>query len=548
MMSHEVGGGCDWFGRRRAYWGQRLALALAGTAFFFGSHATAAPGDFVLTFTKTRPVGEFCGETDNYVRIHHQGTLDLIAQSNDKMDTDDQTFCIGCPDGLRLVQNLVTVGATRDPGTLVGAFTMELRDAGDFVCADGQIDFVPGPATTLDFQVDFINGTFSTLNTDVQQDQTGEFCITNFPGGSGLCWLAAVETLPHGTLTCDGTSSCGLVEDQSGFVVEELPGVFVSQLDNPRVSSFLALGPGLQGFRGRAEGRELSSTFGFQVELTKTFVGTNGVTFVDGPSPNLTYVVNRSQEEVSTNIEGTGSLYIEGDTMPFESAGISLMHTAQTLQWTSLPLGPGGPGAPGPVIESQSWRVHDDTIIVPVDVIELFRDSEDAPRGGIELARALVDDPIGLPSSPPQQSVHGLLLDVQEEFPRVPAGTGGLDLDLVDQFLRPDGIYAQCGIQFRLRSYLSIQIPDVIYDEGGEMAAGSTSTVPGCLLDFHDDFNGAEECMGPVGVGNGCSAMSSDPRLSFGDGIQDLATELPRQDLIAGVSTTGMFGSVRLPV
>ena len=167
-----------------------LAGATLAFALTLPGAALAAPGDVVFTFTKTWPVGEFCGETDNYVRFKEGGaTVGRTA----KMDTRDCTLGLNCQGAC--APSAMTCASPSIPATpSVRTWTMELLDEADGICAEGRLDFVPGAPETIQVELDFVDGKVRHSQSVVEQD--GEFCVTkgaNFSGGPGVCWTVAIE-------------------------------------------------------------------------------------------------------------------------------------------------------------------------------------------------------------------------------------------------------------------------------------------------------------------------------------------------------------------
>jgi len=389
-------------------------------------------------------------------------------------------------------------------GNPIATYRIELHDSGDSFCGGFQLDFVPGDASDLYFSVDFRTGVITVHHPNITVATDGETCLSNGPQGSGICFKATAE--PYAPATCDPNAPC---PDRALHAAEEIsPGAFISQFDNLRPIAPFVLKQGEEAWRGYEQPGSVpvSWSTGFVVELYAN-------TTPDAPpllNPTLnhgsleqTYALHRTAQERQQRLDSYSFL---GETAWFEGLGVPLNYDPISVRMAKRSFSKSVVGDPLPVEREFSplevWKLSQDTILVPVDVIEAYPTGS-APELGERGARALFDDPESID--------HGLFVhdafplglvrvSFQEDpFPLNEAllnGSFSPNFRTVAGIVRPDDIFVQCGIQFRLRSYTAIEVSEQAYDKGGKILDASSVHAP-CDFDFVRSDNLAQNCFAP---------------------------------------------------
>lgn len=310
----------------------------------------------------------------------------------------------------------------------------------------------------------------------------GEICLSNGPNGSGICFRASVE--PYALPTCDPNAPC---PDRSLHAIQELsPGAYLSQFDDLRPIASFVLNESEEATRGYAQPGNIpfSLSLGFGVELYANT--TPDAPPPPSPTPNhgslrQTYLLHRTAQERQQRLD---SMSFAGERAWFEGIGVPLTYDPISVRMAKRSLMNNPPPVEREFSALEIWKLSQDTILVPVDVIEAYPTGS-APALGELGARALFDDPEFMDHSfVVSASLGGLdqglvAVDFQEDpFPLNEAFLNGAfspNFRTVAGIVRPDDIFVQCGIQFRLRSYNAIEVSPLTYENGGRAQAGTAS-------------------------------------------------------------------------
>lgn len=319
-------------------------------------------------------------------------------------------------------------------------------------------------------------------------------------------------------------------------VIETSPGVWVSELDNPRPSTPIVLGPADEGLRAFQSGTQFSQTLNFEVE----FYASPLASPQDDPYSQFDWFGERTTNYGlyrDTNEQALQwSYYGPGSTMWFESSSVLLGHGGQSLQWSKYFWD--GSTMQRTFEPEQQWFLSGDTILVPVHVIEAYPTGGSPTYSQVE-AQLLFDGITNFQSTRhtvPGGQLEDYLLRVTNQT--VDAYRNYI-LRQVGQYYSPDDIFAQCGIQFRLASYVAVEVPTQIYE--GRVASDWPDD-PNCIMQYSTASPNSEACVVPWDrFTHGCSSGNlgvSDERKTAPQALRYLASQTARQNLITGQTFT----------
>lgn len=362
------------------------------------------------------------------------------------------------------------------------------------------------------------------------------------------------------TLVCTSTAVAQLTVPP--YVRVDEAGLHHSQLDNPRVPSSHVLSGAETWWR-----QESAQTFVF----TTWFSGVWGVpvtetagefwfdvpTSFTGAAPwNKPGAANKIWTTVPYSPAEYSNpptyVFIPGDTAPLEHSGVRVGRGVTRMETHLSDLS--GDDREGDVIASSRWTLENDVILIPVSVINFVLESEfvDAfenfdffipglGKPDIYEAADLFDDQgawnISRTESP---TFPQLRVDLVEPF-----GTDISDIFTsrdrsthrrVAGYVRPDSVFSQCGVQFRMVSYTTVLVPDAIYEGRFHRGDDSFRDLPPNLspcIDFA--MPGLDD--GPCLIENG-PGDASDKISNLSD-LYELATYARRFDMVAVRSLPG---------
>jgi hypothetical protein len=414
-------------------------------------------------------------------------------------------------------------------GSPVATYRIELHDASDSFCGEYQLDFVPGDAADLHFSADFRTGVVTVHHPNIAIAPDGEICLSNGPNGSGICFRASVE--PYALPTCDPNAPC---PDRSLHALQELsPGAYLSQFDNLRPIASFVLNESEEATRGYAQPGNIpfSLSLGFGVELYANT--TPDAPPPPSPTPNhgslrQTYLLHRTAQERQQRLD---SMSFAGERAWFEGIGVPLTYDPISVRMAKRSLVGNPPPEEREFSSLETWKLSRDTLLVPVDVIEAYPTGS-APTLGELGARALFDDPALMDHSFPVAGALVGLVGVAFEDDPFPLKEAFLNASFSPNFrtvagiVRPDDIFVQCGIQFRLRSYTAIEVSEQAYDKGGASFSPPAPADTPCEFEYIKSINGSDMnrlCFAPwvkeEMAGPAQTLCSADSKVALAEGL-----------------------------
>lgn len=312
-------------------------------------------------------------------------------------------------------------------------------------------------------------------------------------------------------------------------------GHFISQLDNPRtLPQFdVSISGSQEALRGEQNGVEFSDQYHYEIEAWTAVTGDDRYSF-DFANGERVY-----------NVIRTDGHYFSGDIVPYEMDGLYLGHSPTTISWDKNAW-TGSGGLRTDIPGEQVWRVENDTIIIPVSVIAAY------PEGGspfIDLAEAqrLID---GLPGYVGERTSD--LGEVDTYLVRLIGEPEIVDnIRKVRSLYAPDDIFAQCGIQFRLESYVAVEVPDQVYNN--DVAVVQPSPGQSCLVELDPTAPDSDlaangySCVVPFsGFVNCGSWAATDDRSNGLKVIREMVKPIARTNLVTGNEEVGNLPGIDL--
>lgn len=243
---------------------------------------------------------------------------------------------------------------------------------------------------------------------------------------------------------------------------------------------------------------------------------------------------------------GSGStLYEVGEAVPLETFGVLLGHGTTEINITNhYTTSLGSQSSSGTttreLIQSRLWALEDETIIVPVTVIAVV------PEGGasqmsLRQAQLLFDD---RPATTVQRfaqpggTLTGINVIANTSLERVNTALSSdpsrmqdpnMEIYAVQGMIRPDDIFVQCGIQFRLVEYVEVEVPVNVYE-----ARASVNRLPSGGSCFEGDVQWNDWCIReyplyPTGGVDICGDSGVQGRFNM---FTALAAQVPHGDVL----------------
>jgi len=296
-----------------------------------------------------------------------------------------------------------------------------------------------------------------------------------------------------------------------------------------------------------------SATWNFEMELWTTVSGTDPFSSDFAPTG----------ERAHTFISVPG-VYTGGMVVPFKTEGLFLGHEPTNLRWRKSFAVSSTVADVLWLPDEENWALEEDVEIRAVSIIEAYPEGG-APKLGFARALQLMD---GLPPrNVSRQSNGGVIefLGFQVKDPPELFEFGQRPLRLIraeggGTYVAPDDVFSQCGVQFRLASYVAVKVPSDVYEGAVRrlpldvvMDPSVCTMLPGrpnaddkgdCILgvvDWENNFPGQRTLCG------GDTERALDARRDAIELVKEYAKAVPRDNLLTGMTgETGVFEGINV--